>query len=155
MVKSHIGGAEVTSYLIRLLTLEGLGPFESISEKQVAKTIKEQYSFISPSPNSGTLTLSLNSSPLVAPGTVDHVLPDGREISIPSEPLGRCGEIFFNPALIGLSAGLALPNLIKQAVQATNEEARPILVANILLCGGTVRSFTCYHQFTLRPNLEG
>lgn len=46
MKTSNLGGNHVTAHLTKLLTLEGLGPFESASEKQVVKLLKEKYAYV-------------------------------------------------------------------------------------------------------------
>lgn len=67
-----------------------------------------------------------------------YTLPDGREITIPRTIFAQCGEILFNPSAVGISPSGALPNLVKQTLEQTPEEFQSILIANVLLCGGTV-----------------
>eukprot|EP01127_Copromyxa_protea_P014743 TRINITY_DN4159_c0_g1_i1.p1 TRINITY_DN4159_c0_g1~~TRINITY_DN4159_c0_g1_i1.p1 ORF type:complete len:1135 (-),score=208.60 TRINITY_DN4159_c0_g1_i1:144-3341(-) len=119
-----IGGSQITCQLMKLMTLEGLGTFETFSEKQAVKSIKEKYAYL----------------PLEAAQekkTVSYAFSDGREIEIPSLILEQCGEVLFNPTLIGSSNALSLPNLIKQSLEATDPELHSSLLGNILLCGGT------------------
>jgi actin len=124
-----IAGRDLTDYLMRILTERGHS-FVTSAEREIVRDIKEKLGYVA---------LDYEAE-LVAAETSDTVdanyeLPDGQIISVGAERF-RCGEVMFNPSLIGKEAK-GIHELTTSSIVACDIDIRRDLYSNVVLSGGT------------------
>lgn len=93
-----VNGALVTERLIQLLADEGVGRFESMSEQNAIRILKEKHAFA----RDDVLEEGEEAQELA------YDMPDGSTITIPKKVLSECVEVLFDATLSGY-ASLILP----------------------------------------------
>ena len=93
--RMNIGGGDLDSYLIELLSEKGYN-FSTPSEKEIVKSIKEKMCYVSLDfiEESNAYSNSISSK------EAKYEMPDGKVILMGSERF-RCSEVLFQPSLIG------------------------------------------------------
>eukprot|EP01125_Pyxidicula_operculata_P014500 TRINITY_DN4832_c0_g1_i1.p1 TRINITY_DN4832_c0_g1~~TRINITY_DN4832_c0_g1_i1.p1 ORF type:complete len:291 (-),score=53.01 TRINITY_DN4832_c0_g1_i1:112-984(-) len=123
-----IAGSHITDQLIFLLTEVGIGPFESQSDRSIAKRIKETYATVEPQKDSHSEEF------------ISYTMPDGTQENIPLSALHSCGEVLFKPSLIGLEdETFSLPRQVVNAIKKSPQGVQGDLANNIVLVGGTAK----------------
>ncbi len=124
-VRADLGGADVTDYLVTLLSERGFRLVSS-SEREAARAIKEQLGFVA---------LDFDAEMTVGEAEGKFLLPDGQLITVGDQRF-RCCEALFRPSLIGReSAGVQ--NLLCSAITQCDVDLRRSLFANVFVSGGS------------------
>jgi actin-related protein len=127
VVRSELGGHDLTEYMIRLLRERGYS-FTTTAEREIVRDIKEKTMYVS---------LDLDHDFKVADSSSrldkSYEMPDGNVIVVGSERF-QCPEALFNPGYIGKDGGLqeCVFGAIKKCAMDTHKE----LFSNIVLAGG-------------------
>jgi actin-related protein len=117
-----IGGRDLTDYFISLLKKKDYN-FYTLTEKEIARDIKEKVCFI-----------SLNDKEDQASIEKNYEMPDGKTLSITNERY-LCPEALFYPELLGLDfEGIHI--VANRCIMKSDVEIRKELYSNIILCGG-------------------
>jgi len=119
--------------------LEGLGPFETVSERFAVQVMKEKYAFLKMEGEEEKRGGDDDEGDLRDEEYITHQLPDHREIYIPSSALSTCAKVLFQPSLLGIDPAYSLTKVIGTTVDNALEDVRPLLFGNIVLCGGTAK----------------
>ena len=118
----NIGGRDLTEYFMQLLKQKGCN-FNTLTEKEIARDIKEKVCFI-----------SLNEKEDQASIEKNYEMPDGKTLSITNERYA-CPEALFSPELLGLEMeGIHI--IANRCIMKSDVEIRKELYYNIILCGG-------------------
>lgn len=123
-----IGGGDITCYLMKLLTESGYS-FTTTAEREIARNIKEKYSYIS---------LQYEQTRNIhIPEIKEKIftLPDGNEIKLRNE-LFKCPEILFQPHLFSMDCAGISEIMNNCCSKATDITIRKELFNNIVLAGG-------------------
>lgn len=124
-----LGGRDVTAQLLWNLRKSGHA-FHTTAEAESIRLMKETHGYISTNP--------VADETAVRDGThvsVEYMLPDGQKLSLGPERF-RCGELIFNPRLVGLEHPGMHEN-VHASIMKTDLEMRSKLLGNMLLAGGT------------------
>jgi centractin len=122
-----IGGRDVTQYLQLLLRKVGYR-FNTSSEHEIVREIKEKNCFVSPIPLKEKKDMSEYVSDI-------YVLPDGNSLELASERY-YAPEILFDPEYIGEEASGA-STMIFESIMKCDLNLRRTLFSNITLSGGS------------------
>ena len=118
----NIGGRDLTEYFMQLLKQKGCN-FNTLTEKEIARDIKEKVCFI-----------SLNEKEDQASIEKNYEMPDVNTLSITNERYA-CPEALFSPELLGLEMeGIHI--IANRCIMKSDVEIRKELYYNIILCGG-------------------
>lgn len=141
--RMDIAGRDLTDQLVyQIRRMSGLN-FNSSSEFEVVRDIKEKCCFISKDPTKDeklyanahythylTSTINFEDSDLIS----NYKLPDGHVLRLGPERF-RSTEILFNPQLIG-DESPGISQLTNLAISKTDLDLRPQLYNSIILSGG-------------------
>eukprot|EP01088_Endostelium_zonatum_P016334 TRINITY_DN4386_c0_g1_i1.p1 TRINITY_DN4386_c0_g1~~TRINITY_DN4386_c0_g1_i1.p1 ORF type:complete len:501 (+),score=160.22 TRINITY_DN4386_c0_g1_i1:251-1753(+) len=86
----NINGRDITDFLMQLLTTKGYS-FTTTAEREIVRDIKEKHIFVASDRNNSA---AINTS-------VNYELPDGQIIEVGGSELSKCGEVWFEPRLLG------------------------------------------------------
>ena len=125
--KCDYGGEDVTNYLDDILKNMGYF-FDTSSEKQIVKEIKEKYCWACPSNISESIMKNNEFE------KENHFLPDGNVIKLGVERIYPA-EILYKPEMIGLEYP-GFHEMIYNSINNADIELRKKLYENILLSGG-------------------
>ncbi|CAE7565832.1 act3 [Symbiodinium natans] len=123
----ELGGMELTSYLMQLLTERGYA-FHSTSDRQIADDIKETICYVA-------LDFAAECASDVPEKEAAYELPCADVIMVGAERF-RCCELLFQPALMGFEY-LGIQDSIIQSVSECDIDTRGELFANVVLSGGS------------------
>ena len=126
IVRSDIGGRDITDYLIKLLAEKGPN-FYTTAERQIFNNIKEKVCYISP--------ISRNYAENDDNDQYSYELPDGNYIELKSQRW-LAPEIMFQPKLIDREQQFGLTELIYESIMKTEIDLRRTMWRNVVLCGG-------------------
>jgi actin-related protein len=126
IIRTNLGGRDVTNYLIRILTERGCY-FRTMAEQEIVRAMKEKLSRV-----------TLNFETEMKSEESIYELPDKQKIFIGNEKY-RCMECLFQPALLGSEIPGIHENLYK-SIFRTDIDLRRILCNNIVFSGGTTLS---------------
>lgn len=131
VIRLDLGGADLTDYLVRILTDRGYS-FTTKGERELIRSVKETLCYVAPGLDREMLSASTSSDI-----ERSYALPDDQVIVVGSERF-RCPEALFQPHLIGMeSAGVQ--SALHDSISACAEETRKELYANIVLSGGSTK----------------
>ena len=118
----NIGGRDISDYFISLLKLKGYN-FNTLTEKEIARELKEKVCFISLADKEDHASIEKSFD-----------MPDGKTINITNERY-TCPEALFYPELLGLELeGIHI--IANRCIMKSDVEIRKDLYSNIILCGG-------------------
>lgn len=147
--RMDIAGRDVTEQMAFNIRRTLGANFQTSSEMEIVRLIKEKACFISKDParDEKLYAGSAYSQHLSAAGAqsndlfTSYRLPDGRSIQVGVERF-RSPEILFNPQLIGCESP-GIHELTALAIAKTDLDLRPSLFQNIILSGGNtlIRNF--------------
>ncbi|CAK8999412.1 unnamed protein product [Durusdinium trenchii] len=120
--KLHLGGQDLTQYLMKLLVEKGYCFTGGSSELEIVEDIKCQECYVA-------LDIRTEEQEIKS-----WELPSGDHLHIGSESF-RTPEPLFQPALIGLEEE-GLPQLCQQAIVASDSDLQAALWSNVVLAGG-------------------
>lgn len=128
ILKTPLGGKDLTEYLMKLLHEKGINFFSS-TEKELIKTMKEKVCYVS-------MDYDKDIKECTKLGTADmkYEMPDGQEIVIGTERF-RCPEILFRPNLIGHEF-VGIHEQCFQSIMKSDMDIRKDLYSSIILAGG-------------------
>jgi actin beta/gamma 1 len=125
IIRSDIGGRDLTDYMMKILTGCGRGySFTTTAERESVCDIKEKLTYVA-------LDFDAESGALEK----SYELPDGTDIVIGNERF-RCPEVLFNPSTIGKMEQSGIHDTVFQTIMKCDIDIRRDLYANILLSGG-------------------
>jgi actin, other eukaryote len=119
------GGADLTSYLAKLLTERGYS-FTSQSELEIVRDIKDKLCYVS---EDYDVEMKKNESEIEK----NYEMPDGQVISLAAERF-RCPEALFQPSHLGLEHN-GIHHSLFSAIGKCDIDIRPDLYSNIILAG--------------------
>uniref|UniRef100_A0A6B2L8Y0 Actin-related protein 5 n=1 Tax=Arcella intermedia TaxID=1963864 RepID=A0A6B2L8Y0_9EUKA len=125
MHRVPLGGQNISAYLGTLLREEGLGSFETRSERRALEDMKRLGEVAGPEED-----LNANQEKL------EYIQSDGTPLAIPKRTLKQCNEVLFKPELIGLESTLNLPEKMLDSLKRSPEKAQEEMAKHIVLCGG-------------------
>lgn len=127
--RQEFAGSDITNYLQRLLTTNGIR-FSTSAEMDVVRDIKEKLGYVADEYDF-ECTLAIDDP------TIHHQyeVPDGTIITLGKERF-TCGETLFNPSLTGLDFP-GIHDLIQSSVMASDIDIRKNLYHDIILGGGS------------------
>eukprot|EP00012_Vannella_robusta_P008565 CAMPEP_0206206618 /NCGR_PEP_ID=MMETSP0166-20121206/15072_1 /ASSEMBLY_ACC=CAM_ASM_000260 /TAXON_ID=95228 /ORGANISM="Vannella robusta, Strain DIVA3 518/3/11/1/6" /LENGTH=369 /DNA_ID=CAMNT_0053627161 /DNA_START=40 /DNA_END=1146 /DNA_ORIENTATION=+ len=120
----HLGGTDVTKYLVRILTERGYR-FESSDDFEIARDIKEKLC---------TVAKDFEESMWDTMCEANYSLPDGTPITLGNETF-RAPEIMFDPRFIGMQ-GSGIHEMLYEGIMKCSVDLRSVLYSNIFLFGG-------------------
>lgn len=135
----HLGGRDVTDYMMKLLTDRGYC-FSTDADRELVRDMKEKFSFV-----------PLDSKQDSHSGQIvenKHQLPDGQVVTFDKE-LVSCPQAMFKPSLIG-SQSHGIHNLVYASIMNAEFDCRREFYSNIVLTGGN----TYYPGFIERLQKE-
>lgn len=142
ILKSNIGGKDLTNYLVQILGENGV-QLGTSSEREFARDIKEKLCYLSLDYNR-----DIRESNTTGSVEVKYELPDSEQITIGSERF-RCPEALFKPYLIGKEFN-GIHDTCYQAIMKSDLDIRKELYSNIILAGGS----TMFDYFAERLTQE-
>ncbi|XP_078668912.1 uncharacterized protein LOC144910122 [Branchiostoma floridae x Branchiostoma belcheri] len=125
----NLAGRDLTSYLMRILKERGHS-FVTSAEHEIVRDMKEKLCYVAR--DFRTETEKAESSPDCEQV---YVLPDGHSVVLSSERF-RCGEVLFDPSLVGKEHG-GIQYAVHDSVMQCDMDLRRELFSNIVLSGGT------------------
>lgn len=128
ILKTPLGGKDLTDYLMKLLNEKGISMYSS-TEKEIVRAMKERISYVSMDYDKDIKECSKTGS-----ADMKYDLPDNQEIIVGSERF-RCPEIMFKPNLIG-SEIVGIHEQCYQSIMKSDLDIRKDLYSNIILAGG-------------------
>jgi actin-related protein len=138
-VRLHVGGGELTDYLMKLLLERGYC-FTTTAEREIVRDIKE---------NLGYVALSFEQEMKTVDTQREYELPDGIVVSIGNERF-RCPEVLFQPSLICNEAPGVHECIFRSITRCDRDIRLQDLYGNIVLSGGS----TMFHGITERMTKE-
>ena len=133
-----LAGVDINDNLKALLMRRGINITSSAAE-EILQEIKEKYCYFVLDPD----------NPSNVKDNIQHSLPDGSMINIPSEILYEAPEVLYQPSMIG-SNTVNLPDAIINSLNMIDKSYWGDLLTHIVLSGGT-----CIHTgFKERLQLE-
>uniref|UniRef100_A0A3B5ME72 Uncharacterized protein n=1 Tax=Xiphophorus couchianus TaxID=32473 RepID=A0A3B5ME72_9TELE len=129
VLRLNLGGADLTDYLVKLLTSRGFS-FSSAGQREMVNGMKEKLCFVA-------LDFDQEVKSAASSSSLDktYKLPDGRDISIGAERI-RCPEALFKPELIEMEAA-GVHETIHSSIMKCEVDVRKDLFSTILLSGGS------------------
>ena len=126
--RQHLGGKDLTEYMIKALLPEGYSFFTK-SSRLIAEKIKEKACYVA-------LYYEKEISRYVEP--FDYELPDGKHVIIRA-PRIICPEILFKPDIVGIEVGIhKIEEICNDSIQKCDDiDIRKELYNSIVLAGGT------------------
>ncbi|KAH3763526.1 P-type ATPase [Pelomyxa schiedti] len=124
----EIGGRDITSYLVTLLTEDHIHLGSTSAERDIARDIKETTCYI---PLNYQLELKKPLDRLVTA----YRMPDAEVVHVTKSRF-MCAEPLFNPTLLGKDT-LGLPQMILESINGVDSKDRQSMLPNIVLAGGT------------------
>ena len=127
--RMNLAGRDLTDALVRLLTERG-HVLTTSAEREIVRSMKERLAYVA--------TDFDNEMKDAAEGTdkdAQYELPDGNVITLGNERF-RCGEVLFNPNLIGSEAG-GIHTAVFNTIAACDIDIRRELYNNVVLSGGS------------------
>eukprot|EP01083_Nonionella_stella_P006107 17681_1 len=121
----HLGGRDITDYLMKILTERGYS-FTTSAERRFVRDIKEKLAYVTEVFEENKKKVDIEKN---------YELPDGQVITISSERF-RCAELLFKPHLIGCESE-GIDRLSFESIMKCAVDLRSDLYANIVLCGGS------------------
>ena len=128
IIRKNIGGRDITNYFQNLLNDQGYY-FETSSEREIVRDIKEKHTYVSLDYNAELIKTSNKIE------EIHYTLPDGNVCSFTSESF-KCTELLFKPILNGFKFE-GIHDLLFSSINKCDIEIRKDLYANILLSGGS------------------
>jgi len=125
----NIGGADLTEYLIKLLTEKGYG-ITTAGEKEIIADVKDDLCFVASDYDAG-LQQATSSSTLEK----TYQMPDGEVMTLEKERF-QCPEALFQPSLVDFEAD-GIHKLVYNSIMKCDVDIRKQLYNNIVLSGGT------------------
>ncbi|XP_057797109.1 actin-1-like [Salvia miltiorrhiza] len=132
IIRLDLAGADVTDYLMKILTQRGY-----TADREIVRDIKEKLSYVALNYDKELHTVEQN-----------YKLPDGRTISIGAERF-RCPELLFQPSFIGMNVS-GIHHTAYNSIIKCDVDLRKDLYNNIVLSGGT----TMFRGFADRISKE-
>ena len=127
--KYNFAGSDLNDWMLKILGESGL-TLTSFSEKEIARQIKEKYSYV---------CLDYDAEVKKAKQTdqceIKHTLPDGNVFVINEERF-RCPELLFHPDMNNIEQD-GIHQLIYNAIMKCDIDLRKDLYRNIVLAGGS------------------
>lgn len=129
VLRSNIGGKDVTDYLQMLLSERGLHLTTS-AEREIVKNMKETHGYVALD-----FAQEYAASKSGMTRRVSYQMPDGNVTSLDSERF-RAPEVLFQPNLIGREFS-GIPQQVYSAIMKSDSELRALLFQNVVLAGGS------------------
>eukprot|EP01083_Nonionella_stella_P275347 935094_1 len=120
----HLGGRDITDYLMKILTERGY-LFTTSAERRFVRDIKEKLAYVTEVFEENKKKVDIEKN---------YELPDGQVITIGSERY-RAPEIMFKRSMLGLEME-GLHHMLYQSIMKAKVDVRYDLYANIVLSGG-------------------
>ena len=120
----NLAGRDVSEYAIRVLT-EGGNVFESSSEKDIVRDMKEKMCYVAQDYDEEMKDTSAHAI---------YTLPDGTEITMGNERI-RIPEVLFNPMMYGKEM-MGIHTASYKAVTDCDIDTRRAMLHNVILSGG-------------------
>ena len=141
--KVNFGGADVTSYLTRLLREKGL-PFSSHEDMRIVEDMKHQLCYACMD-----YQAELKNTVVSRSFDRDYVLPDGSSVRLVDDRF-KCTEALFQPSMMDIANTRGLHAVTTDCVLRCDPMTRSEFFSNILLSGGN----TLFPGFAERLNKE-
>lgn len=130
MLRLHLSGADLTDYLLRLMTERGYY-LDTPSEQEMAPDIKEKLCYAAIDYDEEVAAASSKNPELEK----EYELPDGRKIMLGDERF-RCAEALFQPSLVGMPYA-GFHQSIYNSINKCDMAVRRDLYNNVVISGGT------------------
>jgi len=127
-----LAGRDLTEHMVKLLTERGEFRPVTSAEKEIARDIKEELSYVALDFDSEQEKAAQGSLPDLEK---TYQLPDGNVITLGTERF-RCPEALFDPTMIGMET-LAVHQASHQTIEACDIDIRNDMYENIVVSGGT------------------
>jgi actin len=124
IARTDLAGANVTTYLCRLLNERGYS-LTTGAEMEIVRDIKERLASVAIEQDELTTSEVLQ----------QYRMPDERMLQIGGERR-QCMEALFRPSLLGMESD-GLSSMVFDALQRCAVDLRRQLFGNVILCGGT------------------
>ncbi|NWI67800.1 ACTL9 protein, partial [Todus mexicanus] len=125
--RMELAGSQLSQYLMTLLG--DMGYKLSSKMPQIVEDIKHECCYVAS---------NYESECQLPPAscTLDFLLPDGKTINLSKERF-QCPEVLFNPLPNWNIPYAGIHDMVQRSVNQLQEEIRPEMYQNILLCGGS------------------
>lgn len=133
-IQSNIAGKSVTTRLQQLLNERG-HKFESFSEFEIVRAIKEKVCYIS-----SDFENENNKSEKL----LDYSIPNGISIKIGKE-IFQCAEVLFNPQINGFNSR-GIIDIFNESIHKCDAKYHNDLYSNIVISGGTTKLNNFYER---------
>jgi len=134
IVRSDVGGRDVTDHLQLLLRRSGLS-FTTTAETDLVKQIKEDTCYVALDPAKAEEEADKVGGGGGHAAAATYQLPDGQTVSMSKERF-RAPEILFDPSLIG-SEEMSVSDVLTKSIMKSDLDLRPTLFSHIVLAGGS------------------
>eukprot|EP00658_Telonema_sp_P-2_P082822 TRINITY_DN8827_c0_g1_i1.p1 TRINITY_DN8827_c0_g1~~TRINITY_DN8827_c0_g1_i1.p1 ORF type:complete len:416 (+),score=104.07 TRINITY_DN8827_c0_g1_i1:87-1250(+) len=139
-LSAHLGGADVTQRMARMLMPHRGAWLRSESELRLMENLKEQASMVCPTPQAYD---EMEHDP--AESSIEYTMPDGLTLSIGHERI-KAAECLFRPELN--MTEVPIQDYFGQCLSGADQSVLPNLLQNVVLCGGTTMT-KGFHERTI------
>jgi len=125
----NLAGRDLTQYMQKILMESGYN-FKTSAELEIVRKMKEKLAYVAID-YKAELKKAESSTEIER----NYTLPDGQIVTVGNQRF-RCGEVLFNPSMIGLEQE-GVDSLTYETIQKCEIDIRKDMYSNIVLSGGT------------------